>query len=133
MQDKVTGKTQPSAGDAPRDMFTPSQIRALKFAVVGMGVLLLAGFALVIGRIVYLTNRAPPLERPPAATASQPSAKPLALPPGAVVRHLSMSDSRLAVHFEGPGGSGIRILDLAQGTWSEIIPITHEPPSRSRP
>ena len=35
----------------------PPNIRMLRFAVIGMGVVLLAGFAAVIGRIAYISTR----------------------------------------------------------------------------
>lgn len=113
-------------GAAPRPMFTPAQIRALKIAVIGMGVVLLAGFALVIGRIIYLVNSAPSAEAVQrAAVAAAPA--PLALPAGAVVRQIAISGNRLAVHYEAPSGAGLRVLDLATGAWGPPIPVVAEP------
>ncbi len=118
----------PDADPAIPQMYTPSQLRLLKIAVIAMGVILLVGFATVIGRILYLVNKAPS----PAAVATIPTTAPmaapasLALPKGAVVRHLALSGNRLAVHYEGPAGSGIRIVDLVPGGGDVSIPIIEE-------
>ena len=40
----------PAAGDTP-------SMRGLKYAVIGMGVILFLGFFVILGRIVYLTSR----------------------------------------------------------------------------
>lgn len=109
----------------PKDMFSPSQIRTLKIAVIGMGAILLAGFVLVIGRIIHLVNRAP--TAPVAAAVSnggRPYAlTPLRLPSGGVVRHIAISGDRLAVHYEAPGDTGIIVLDMVSGVWG-AVPIT---------
>ncbi len=118
-----------SGREAAPDMFTPQQIRMLKVAVIGMGVILLLGFALVIGRIVYLVNATPRTDAP--GTALAPAA--LALPAGASVRHIAVSGTRLAVHFEGPAGSGIRIVDLTGAMPPVTLPITIEPAARKQP
>lgn len=117
-QEGDTGPENPS-------MYTPTQMRLLKIAVIGMGVILLVGFATVIGRIIYLVNSAP--ETQPATAQSAPSAlvapAALSLPKGAVIRHLAISGSRLAIHFEGPSGSGLHIIDMVQGGSAVTIPI----------
>jgi hypothetical protein len=100
-------------------------VRMLRIAVIAMGVVLVVGFVAVIARIVYLVNRG----SDPGTTASQPirEAARLALPAGASVRHISLAGQRLAVHYEGPGGSGILILDLQTGkpvSHVEIVPET---------
>lgn len=109
-------------------MYTPSQMRLLKIAVIVMGVILLLGFVAVIGRIVWLVNSAPK----PAAGAALTSGAlvapgPLTLPKGAIVRHIALSGSRLAVHYESPEGSGIRIVDLVPGGQAVTLPIVEAP------
>ena len=105
----------------------PPNIRMLRLAVIGMGLILVLGVAAVIGRITYLTMR----QRVPVVTtsgsgagASEPALGSsgaisaelrLALPPGAKVRSQSLAGNRLAVHYEGAGGEGIIILDLETG------------------
>ena len=96
-------------------MFTEAQIRRLKFAVIGMGILLVLGFLTVIGRIVYLVSRpSPSLDRPAAAAAVKQDVR-LAMPQGAVVRNVSVSGNRLAIHYEWSSGGAVAVVDLATG------------------
>ena len=131
MQRPVSDGSEP--GQAIPSMYTPSQLRLLKIAVIAMGVILLLGFAAVIGRIVWLVNSAP---RPAAAGGQAPVATPLApgapvaLPKGAVVRHVALSGNRLAIHYESPEGSAIRILDLGASGSAVTLPIVEAPPQR---
>jgi hypothetical protein len=110
-------------------MFTPAQIRHLRRAVVVMGLVLLIGFGVVIGRIIYLLNRTTP-QAVPVATPPAPADLALMLPAGAAVRSVSLSGDRLAVQYESPGGPGIAVLDLATGLVLHRIPITSEPAKR---
>jgi uncharacterized protein YcfJ len=102
-------------------------LRLLKIAVIAMGVVLVLGFVAVIARIVYLVGRG---GETATTTVSQPirDAARLALPSGAVIRNLSLSGSRLAVHYDSPRGSGIVILDLATGAPAARIDIVPEVP-----
>jgi hypothetical protein len=106
------------------DPSDPPNIRLLRFAVVAMGAILMLGFAAVAARIVYLTTR--PSPSGPAVTSAGPAIGPtlnapiatelrLALPLGAKVRSQSLAGTRLAVHYDGPTGDGIMILDLESG------------------
>jgi hypothetical protein len=114
-------------------MYTPSQMRLLRIAVVVMGVILLLGFATVIGRIVYLLNTAP---KPVGARIQDGSeiAAPLTAPPsielptGAVVKHMALSGNRLAIHYESASGAGIRIVDIASPQQSITVPIVEADP-----
>lgn len=118
----------PEAAPAP-SLFTPAQERQLKYAVIGMGVILLLGFALVIGRILYLVNTDP---KAAAAGSAREQGRPIAapaelpLPRGAVIRHLAVSGGVLAVHYETPSGGAIRLIDLANGGRISSIPIVEE-------
>ena len=124
---------------AIKPMFDDAQMRKLRIAVVGMGAVLLLGLATVIGRIVYLFNRAPvdpaivaavntkagPGADPrlPASERTLPPELRLALPAGAVVRNLSLAGNRLAVHYEAPSGTAIAIIDLATGQTTQKVEI----------
>lgn len=118
----------PEAAPAP-SLFTPAQERQLKFAVIGMGVILLLGFVFVIGRILYLVNTDP---KAGAATAARELTRPLSvpaelpLPKGAVIRHLAVSGGVLAIHYETPAGAAIRLIDLANGGRVSSMPIVEE-------
>lgn len=117
-------------GPAPQPrgaLLTNEQIRWLRRAVMVMTAFLLAGIALVIGRIIYLA-------RLPATQAAsglpgaglQPALLPevrLALPAGADIKSVSATGSRLVVLHTAPGGGEIiTILDLATGqTLSRVL------------
>jgi hypothetical protein len=102
------------------------QLKMLKVAVIAMGVILVLGFITVIARIVYLVNRSS--ETATAASHPVQQAARLALPAGASVRNMSLAGSHLAVHYEGPGGGGIVILDLQTGKPVSRIEIVPEAP-----
>jgi len=109
------------------DGFTPSQLRKLKIAVVVMGVILILGFAGLIWRIVYLINK----DRPVAgAAATLVRDARLPLPSGAAVKSMALSGNRLAVHYDGPAGAGIAILDLVTGQPVSQIDLAPQVPSR---
>jgi hypothetical protein len=114
-------------------MYTPSQMRLLRIAVIVMGVILLLGFATVIGRIVYLLNTAPKLtdtKLPDASETAAPLKAPpsIELPSGAVVKHIALSGNRLAIHYEAASGAGVRIVDLASPQRSITVPIVEARP-----
>ncbi|NSL70403.1 hypothetical protein C6Y62_01040 [Hyphomicrobium sulfonivorans] len=66
---------------------------------------------------------------PSASHASFPPATvaPLSLPAGAVIRSVSISGDRLAVHFEGAGAEGIAVYDLASGRPLTVVDVTRAP------
>ncbi len=106
----------------------PASLKRLRFAVVGMGVLLAVGFTAVIGRIFYLMTRTPP----PAASSEGAVAVPagditLALPAGARAIQQNVSGSLLSVLFEGPDGQGIVIFDLKTGREAAHVRLQPRP------
>lgn len=87
--------------------------RTLKYVVAGLGIAIIVGLSAVVLRIIYLANRP---TAPASATFSQPSAQwQLELPKGAKIGSLAVSGNTLAVHYDGPGGAGIAIIDLSTG------------------
>jgi hypothetical protein len=109
----------------PKSGMTDKQMRMLRLAVIGMGVLLLLGFGLVIGRIVYLLNSPPPGGAAALAKRS-PGTAPvnLPLPEGAAVKTMALSGQTLAVQFEGPHGQGIALIDITTGAILQRIELT---------
>jgi hypothetical protein len=107
---------------------SPRQVRALKIAVVVMGVLILLGLFTVFGRIIYLASR--PAPQVQAASQGLSPELRLGLPAGAEVRHTSISGDRLAVHYEAPTGGGIVVLDVARGQVLSRIELVPEAPRR---
>jgi hypothetical protein len=117
----------PSQADAPDSgPLGPGQVRALKIAVVVMGVLIVLGLFTVFARIIYLASK--PGRQVQAASQVPRSEHRLALPPGAVVRQTSISGDRLAVQYESPSGAGIVVLDLASGQVVSRIELAPETP-----
>jgi hypothetical protein len=107
--------------------------RVLVFIVAFLGLCIVAGIAAVVLRIIYLSSTreagsaAPqPMQASPAASAAPSSATgSLSLPTGAVVKSVSLSGDRLAVHYEAAGEAGIAIVDVATG--AEVRRIEIEP------
>ena len=103
----------------------PGAVRALKITVVVMGLLIFAGLALVIARIITLSSQSS--TQPTRAYTPAPARSELAIPPGTAIKSLSLSASRLAIHYETTSGGEIIILDIASGkTLSRIklVPTT---------
>ena len=90
--------------------------RTLIFIVVFLGLLMVAGIVAVVLRVIYLSSQPAAQQGAPAAkTVAEDDAVALALPPGAVVKSVSLAGDRVAVHYEAPGGAGIAVVDLATG------------------
>lgn len=116
-QGSINAASEPADKDA--QMRELRLQRNLKIVVGVLGLMILAGLATVVGRIIYLASHG---AKPGAATAAkaQPAAGtaldiPLELPKGARVVSVSISGSRLAVHHESAWGTGIAIVDTDTG------------------
>ncbi len=104
-------------------------VRALKFAVVAMGIMIAVGFLVVIGRIVYLSNQRSTQGSSTTSTSARLSAQAqLALPAGASIRQISLAGDRMAVHYDSPAGSAIAVLDLTSGTVLSRVQVVPEVP-----
>jgi hypothetical protein len=100
----------------PGTVFTPRQVKALKIAVIVMGVLLVGGFALVLGAIVYQASRLgqdAPAARIPAA--SDQGAAQVTVPQGAKVTAMDLDGGRLALHLNGSNGPEVIVIDVGSG------------------
>ncbi|WP_072394637.1 hypothetical protein [Hyphomicrobium sp. CS1GBMeth3] len=121
-----------SARESPEGAARKLKERVLVFIVVFLGLLIVAGIVAVVLRIIYLSTTGP-VQRAASDTASAVeavAADRIALPAGAVVKSVSASGDRLAVHYEGPAGAGIAVIDLASGAIVrklEIVPETAQP------
>jgi hypothetical protein len=117
-----------SEPDAPAMPDGPG-VRALKIAVIVMGIMIVVGMVVVFARIVYLANQrgAQGTTVPSGSARLAPQAQ-LALPAGATIRHVSLSGERLAVHYDGPAGSGIAVVDLATGSVLSRLRVVPELP-----
>lgn len=96
-------------------------MRALKFLVIVLGVVLVVGFAAVAVEIV---RRAAPPERA-AAPAGQPFAASLGLPAAARVRSVAATDARVVVQIIMPdGGDILYSFDPVTGAVAGTLRIT---------
>ena len=130
----------PASGAAEAVEASPEQRvqRVLKFIVVTLAILLVAGLLATVARVIYLASA--PVAQPATATltstttpAPTPAIRPeqsLALPAGAQVRSVSLSGNRLAVHYEVDSTSGIAVLDLQTGRTVTNVAIEAKPAPR---
>lgn len=110
----IAARTQQAAGtQAPLPRSEARLQRILKIVVVALAILLFAGLATVIGRVIYLAS---PTTTQPAtpAMAIRPEQS-LQLPGGAKVRSISLSGSRIAVHYDVGTEPGIAVFDIETG------------------
>lgn len=118
-------RVEPAARE-PHDISEPDarQVRILKIVVISLGILLLLGFAVVIGRIAYLATQ------PGRGIGAAPALEDVtvALPPGAVIRQTSVSGDRMTVHYESPQQAGVIIVNLTTGRIVSRIGFQPEPP-----
>lgn len=101
--------------------------RILKLVVVALAILIFAGLAAVVWRVIYLAS--PSATQPASPMLAIRPEQSLALPAGAQVRSISLSDSHLAVHYETGGATGIAILDLRTGQM--VTDVAVEPRAQS--
>ena len=126
----------PASGAAEAVEASPEQRvqRVLKFIVVTLAILLVAGLLATVARVIYLASA--PVAQPATAAptpAPTPAIRPeqsLALPAGAQVRSVSLSGNRLAVHYEVGSTSGVAVLDLQTGRTVTNVAIEAKPAGR---
>ncbi len=93
-------------------ILSDDQIRKLRIIVIAMSIALVAGVAMLVGRVIYLANRGNEQALPRGALV--PEAR-LRLPTGAALRGTTLAGDRLAAHYSGPTGDGVIVLDLVTG------------------
>lgn len=94
--------------------------RNLKLLVTFLGLLILAGLAAVVVRVVYLANN--PRTAPDSAASPTGAPAALDLPAGSRIVSVTATDQRIVVHHDGPRGAGITVLDLTTG--QRLLDIT---------
>ncbi len=102
--------------------------RILKFIVAALAVLLFAGLAVVVWRVIYLAS--PSATQPAPPTLAIRPEQSLELPAGAQIRSISLSGNRLAVHYEADGGAGIAVFDLQTGRMVTNVAVEPKPASK---
>lgn len=104
----------------PGTVFTPRQVRVLKWVVIGLGVMLVVCFGLVIFGLVYQASNigqateAPVMQEGVAASAAAPVVA-LDAESGQSVAGVTLDADRLAVHLKGAQGEEIAVIDLKSG------------------
>lgn len=112
--------SEPDNSPLPGTVFTPRQVRALKIAVIVMGVLLVGGFAFVLAAIVYQASHlGKSAQRQTASPASVsrdvPPGVDLAIPRDATVTSMDLDGERLALHLNSSLGPEVVIVDVGSG------------------
>jgi hypothetical protein len=100
----------------PGSVFTPKQVRLLKFVVIGLGVVLVGGFLAVVLGIAYEASHPSKVARVqaaavPVAADTGPSFD-VAVPEGAQVVSTSLDGERLALTLKTQSGPEIVVIDL---------------------
>jgi hypothetical protein len=103
---------EPDNTPLPGTVFTPRQVRALKIAVIVMGILLVGGFAFVLAAIVYQASKGGQ-DTVPAAVLS--GIEELPIPKDATITSMSLDGERLALHLKFAAGQEIVVVDLGTG------------------
>ncbi|MFA5901727.1 MAG: hypothetical protein WC829_21725 [Hyphomicrobium sp.] len=122
--------TDATGTDAPPSAAEMRLQRNLKIVVVVLGVLLFAGLAAIIGRIIYLASgdtKQPVAVSREGAIGAELS---MQLPVGAEVRSMSLSGDRLAVHYAIGAADGIAIIDLRSGKPLASVDIERSGPAK---
>lgn len=117
---------EPDNTPLPGTVFTPRQVRALKIAVIVMGILLVGGFAFVLAAIVYQASRAGQGAAPAQAVRVEGAGE-MAIPKDATISSMSLDGDRLALHLSTATGPEIVVLDLKTGTVLSRIRLSNKP------
>jgi hypothetical protein len=105
---------EPDNTPLPGTVFTPRQVRALKLAVIVMGILLVGGFAFVLAAIVYQASKGGQ-NGVASVTGLGAIEAELPIPKDATVTSLSLDGDRLALHLNSAAGPEIAVVDLKSG------------------
>ena len=105
--------TNASPGMPNEGPLSPAGVKALKFAVVAMGVLIVIGLIAVVGRVIYMASASRAAKTQPTSAIVE-RAK-LVLPRATQAKSISLHGDRLSVHYSGSDQAGIVIMDLGSG------------------
>ena len=108
----------PGSSEAP-----PASYSILKFIVIFLGILLVLGFAVVIGTVVYRAVNSSEAETAELATTKIAGSAvadilkdiELSLPEGHEISGHDLDGTRLALRLQSPAGDEIWIVDLTSG------------------
>ena len=81
-----------------------------------MSLMIVAALLAIVGRVIYLASIKPSTSTQSNVVATEIApAQTISLPPGAVVKGMSLNNNRLLVHYETTAGPGAAIFDLTTG------------------
>ncbi|MCB1510565.1 MAG: hypothetical protein KDJ36_06645, partial [Hyphomicrobiaceae bacterium] len=109
----------------------PNAVRAIYAMVIIMTILIVAGIALVIGRIIYLANKSggpSHVQRSPLQAPAPELSLPL--PAGAKVAETSLAGNRLVVRYSANGEDAVMIYDVVTGRTLSRIRLRPEAAKR---
>ena len=104
--------SEPHNTPLPGTVFTPRQVRVLKFAVIVMGILLVGGFAFVLAAIVYQASKG---GQSSALSGGETVAAELRVPKDASIETMALDGDRLALHLQTGAAPEIVVIDLKTG------------------
>ena len=124
---RATDEDEPQAASLLGNVnLSDPQVRALRIAVIVMGVLIVMGLVAVIGRIIYLMARPSGQITSHSGQLTPEIAAPL--PAGAHIKSVTLQGDRLAIHYEAAAGAGIVVIDLTSGkTLSRVRAVPEAP------
>jgi len=125
MDAKPTPDLATAAPTSTPGELSPGQVRALKWAIIAMGIMIVVGLLAIVFRIVYLASGR---GQQAAVTAGPGADARVPLPAGAAIRAIALDSGRLAIHHESAGGPGITIVDIGSGKVVSRITFAPEPP-----
>jgi len=114
-----TGQGDHAAG-LDNGPLSPAGVKALKIAIAVMGVMIVGGVLLIIGRIFYMASQ-PKSAAHVISTGKLAPSHHIGLPDGAVIMETTLSGDRLVVRYSNQPGNtaaspgGVMIYDLANG------------------
>ena len=116
MPNQLPSGAAPSHSANDNGPLSSGQVKALKIAIAVMSLMIVAALLAIVGRVIYLASLKPSTSTQSNVVATEITpAQTISLPPGAVVKGMSLNNNRLLVHYETTTGPGAAILDLTTG------------------
>jgi hypothetical protein len=128
MQNQLPSRAAPSQSANDNGPLSSGQVKALKITIAVMSFLIVAALLAIVGRVIYLASVKKTTSTKSSVVATEIApAQTMRLPPGAVVKSMSLNNNRLLVHYQTTTGPGAAILDLTTGkTLSQVQIKTRE-------
>ena len=116
MSDRNTDRNAAELARSADDVMREQRLqRNLKILVAGLGVLIVLGLGALAVKMTDVASGSKPASAVSVVISGAGKDLALELPKGARIVSVSLSETRLAVHHEGPAGTGIAIIDIETG------------------